>query len=89
MPAPALVVYSVVMPPLLRAFESTLNQAWSGSVLVGRWISFDEQMVKCVGRSAKFMMKHMPKKPIKNGECFVSRVARGLSVYIVRVVVRA
>lgn len=55
--------------PFRRGFELLLNKAWSGAVTVGRWISFDEQMVLCVGRSAKFMMKHMPKKPIKNGMC--------------------
>ena len=34
----------------------------------GRYISFDEQMVLCRCRASKFMQKHMPAKPIKNGE---------------------
>lgn len=49
------------------AFETMLNETWSGACLVGQWISFDEQMVLCVGRTAKFMLRYMPKKPIKNG----------------------
>jgi len=36
--------------------------------MVGRWISFDEQTVRCNHRTAKFMQRHMPNKPIKNGE---------------------
>ncbi|CAM9919709.1 unnamed protein product [Pylaiella littoralis] len=51
----------------IRAFETMLNETWSGACLVGQWISFDEQMVLCVGRTAKFMLRYMPKKPIKNG----------------------
>lgn len=45
-----------------------LNDAWSRVAVVGKWISFDEQMVRCVHRTAKFMQWHMPNKPIKNGE---------------------
>ena len=60
-----------------------LNTAWAETVVVGRWLSFDEQMVKSVGRSAKFMMKHMPKKPIKNGKCFVSRAVFWASTPVV------
>ncbi|CAN0032695.1 unnamed protein product [Pylaiella littoralis] len=51
----------------IRTFETMLNQAWSGACLVGRWLSFDEQMILCVHRTAKFMTRYMPKKPIKNG----------------------
>ena len=45
-----------------------LNKAWSGAYEVGRWISFDEQIIRCNHRTAKFMQRHMPNKPIKNGE---------------------
>lgn len=36
--------------------------------MVGKWLALDEQMVRCVHRTSKFMQRHMPNKPIKNGE---------------------
>lgn len=53
---------------LNRELEEILNRAWSGAVVVGMWIAFDEQMVKCTARVAHFLIRFNKSKPIKHGK---------------------
>ena len=38
-------------------------------MLVGKWVAFDEQMIKCVALFASALLRYNQFKPIKNGRC--------------------
>ena len=65
-----------------RELEEILNKAWSTAAVVGLWISFDEQMVKCTARVAHFLIRFNKNKPIKHGKFGMasSRLHRSLNI---------
>ena len=40
---------------------------------VGKWVSFDEQMVKCTALFSRGIQRYNPLKPIKHGEFFLHK----------------
>ena len=51
-----------------RKFEDALNLAWSQLADPGKWLSYDEQMVKSTARAMFSLMRFNKCKPIKHGE---------------------
>ena len=57
-----------VFAPTPRKLENAFTHACSSMVIHGRWVSFDEQMVKSTARAMFYLMRFNKSKPIKHGE---------------------
>ena len=52
---------------LARYIEEILNKAWSSATKPGKWVSYDEQMVKVTSTYASQLRRFNEDKPIKHG----------------------